>query len=140
LSKEPVIRELEHTGDLAIEVIAASREELFAHALIAMARLMVEPEAIEPCARREIRLAGDSNGETLRDLLAAALNVFLIESFIWREVEVTTRNANIVATLVGEKFDPMRHCLLEEIKAVTYHRLLVEQTDAGRRAIVVFDA
>jgi SHS2 domain-containing protein len=137
---EPIIRELEHTGDLAIEVIAASREELFAHALIAMAGLMVAHEAIEPCDRREIRIAGDSDSETLRDLLAAALNIFLIESFIWRKAEVTTHNANTLATLIGEKFDSKRHCLLEEIKAVTYHRLLVEHTTVGWRAVVVFDA
>ena len=133
--------ELEHTGDLAIEVIADTREELFAEALIAMSRLMVDPDLICMTDDRLIMVSAGNDDEALRDLLAAALNIFVIDGFIWYDAELRKDEAgSLIARLEGEKFDPARHQLLEEIKAVTYHRLSVEHTGDGWRAIVVFDA
>lgn len=132
-------RELEHTGDLAIEVIADTREELFAEALIALIRLMVDPDSIRAAEERRIPVSG-GDGEALRDLLAAALNVFMVEGFVWRDAELRDDSRAPFARLEGEKFDPARHQLLEEIKAVTYHRLKVERVGAEWRAMVVFDA
>jgi SHS2 domain-containing protein len=133
--------ELEHTGDLAIKVIAGTREELFAEALIAMSRLMVDPDLICMTDDRLITVSAGNADEALRDLLAAALNVFVIDGFIWYDAELREDEAgSLIARLEGEKFDPARHQLLEEIKAVTYHRLSVEHTGDGWRAIVVFDA
>ena len=140
MGEAPTYRELEHTGDLAIEVTAATREELFAHSLVAMARLMVEEDGIAAAEHREIRCDAGDNADTIRDLLAAALNLFLIDGFIWRAAEVAIRDGEVVAALAGEQYDSRRHQLLEEIKAVTYHRLAVEEIGDAWRATIVFDA
>jgi len=141
VGEQPKYRELEHTGDLAIEVTAATREELFAHSLVAMARLMVEEDGIAVAAeRREIRVDAGDDADTIRDLLAAALNLFLIDEFIWRAAEVKIQDGAVVAALTGEQYDSRRHQLLEEIKAVTYHRLAAEKSGDTWRAMIVFDA
>ena len=140
MGEAPTYRELEHTGDLAIEVTSATREELFAHSLVAMARLMVEDDGIAAAERREIRCDAGDDADTIRDLLATALNLFLIDGFIWRDAKVNIQNGAVIATLVGEPYDSRRHQLLEEIKAVTYHRLAVEKIGDTWRATIVFDA
>lgn len=140
MGEQPKYRELEHTGDLAIEVTAPTREELFAHSLVAMARLMVEEDGIAAAERREIRCDAGDDADTIRDLLAAALNLFLIDGFIWREAEVKIQDGAVIASLAGEQYDSRRHQLLEEIKAVTYHRLAVEKIGDTWRATIVFDA
>ena len=140
MGEQPKYRELEHTGDLAIEVTAATREELFAHSLVAMARLMVEEDGIAAAERREIRGDAGDDADMIRDLLAAALNLFLIDGFIWRAAEVKIQDGAVVAALTGEQYDSQRHQLLEEIKAVTYHRLAVEKFGDTWRATIVFDA
>jgi len=140
VGEAPTYRELEHTGDLAIEVTSATREELFAHSLVAMARLMVEDDGIAAAERREIRCDAGDDADTIRDLLATALNLFLIDGFIWRDAKVNIQNGAVIATLVGEPYDSRRHQLLEEIKAVTYHRLAVEKIGDTWRATIVFDA
>lgn len=137
---KPSYRELEHTGDIAIEVIAPSREELMAEALIAMARLMVEEEGIEAREQRKLEITAESDADAMREMLADALNLFLIDGFIWRTASLALDDHAVSALLEGESFDPKRHHLLGEIKAVTYHRLAVEQTASGWRAVVVFDA
>jgi len=133
-------RELEHTGDIAIEVTAPSREALVAQALIALAQLMVEEEGIEARERRTIAVTEESDADAIREMLATALNLFLIDGFIWRTAQVTLSDRTFTASLGGETFDRSRHHLLGEIKAVTYHRLAVDETASGWRAVVVFDA
>jgi protein archease len=132
-------REFEHTGDLGIEVTGSSRAELFAHAILALARLMVEREGIQPLERREMRARADNDVDLMHDLLAEALSLFLADGFIWCEAAVEERDGAIVARLTGEPFDSRRHRLLTELKAVTYHRLAVEHEDATWRATIVFD-
>ncbi|MGH7814145.1 MAG: archease [Candidatus Binataceae bacterium] len=132
-------REFEHTGDAGIEVDAVTRAELFAKAILSVARLMVDEEGIEPRERRTIEAGADSDADLMHDILAAALNLFLADGFIWREASVEERGRSIVATLVGEPFGPKRHHLLTEIKAVTYHQLFVGRADGGWRARIIFD-
>ena len=132
-------REFEHTGDAGIEVEGTSRTELFAHAIVAMARIMVDREGITALERREIETRADNDADRMHDLLAAALNAFLIDAFIWRDASVAERDGTLVATLTGERFDSKRHQLLTELKAVTYHRLAVEQLPGRWRATIVFD-
>lgn len=142
MKREPrrPFREFEHTGDAGVEVDAPSRMELFARAALAMARLMVEEGGIRPAERREVEARGGDDAEKLHDLLGAALNLFLVDGFIWRDASARECDERVVLTLEGEPFDPKRHVLLGEIKAVTYHQLSVKQTPAGGwRARIIFD-
>jgi protein archease len=133
-------REFDHTGDLGIEVRASTRAQLFGRAVTALARLMVERGGVAPVERREIEVRGGGDADLMHDLLAAALNLFLADEFIWCDTMVGERDGGLVATLAGEPFDPQRHRLITEIKAVTYHQLTVEHAPGGDwRAIVIFD-
>lgn len=135
------LREIEHTGDTGVEIEAPTRTELFARAALAMARLMVEEEGIEPVERREVAARGVDDAELMHDLLAEALNLFLSDGFIWRDAAAATEDGErVVLTLTGERFDRRRHTLLGEIKAVTYHQLGVARSETGGwRARIIFD-
>ncbi len=132
-------RELDHVGDLAIEVNARSRAELFAHALVALARLMVAQRGIRTVGRRELECAADDDFTLMHDALSRALNLFLIDGFIWRRVTVEEKGRGLAIILFGEQYDRTRHELLGEIKGVTFHRLFVGQEHGGWRAEIVFD-
>lgn len=134
------MREIEHTGDAGIVVDAPSRARLFARAALGMARLMVEEDGIAAIERREIEAQGRDDAERLHDLLSAALNLFLADGFIWCDAEADEDDERVTLALSGERFDPGRHTLLGEIKAVTYHQLSVVQTGAGGwQARIIFD-
>ena len=138
--RPPFFREIEHTGDAAIEVEAPSRAQLFARAALAMARLMVEEAGIEEHERREIESRGTDDVEILHDLLASALNLFLIDGFIWCGASAAEQGESVTLTLQGEILDRTRHVLLGEIKAVTYHQLSVMRTaDTVWHARIIFD-
>jgi protein archease len=139
MTTEEFIREFEHTGDAGIEVEAPSRADLFACAAIGVARIMVAPDRIEPRETHTITVFGDSDEDLMHDALSDALNLFLCDEFIWRDATVEERPGMIILNLIGERFDPHRHLMLTELKAVTYHQLSVEHTDSGWKARIVFD-
>jgi SHS2 domain-containing protein len=140
MDKPEFFREIEHTGDAGVEIEAASRAELFARAALAMARLMVDEEGIEIAEYREVEARGADDADKMHDLLTAALNLFLIDGFIWREASAVDRGDLVVLRLGGERYDRRRHKLLGEIKAVTYHQLSVTRsTDGLWRARIIFD-
>ena len=60
---------------------------------------------------------------------------FLIKRCTIREVAPR----RLTALLLGEPYDPARHRIRMEIKAVTYHQASVSRTEAGWMARVVFD-
>ncbi|HUO04536.1 MAG TPA: archease [Candidatus Binataceae bacterium] len=132
-------REFEHTGDAGIEIDAGSRAELFEKAILAMARIMVEETGIEARENRKIMATADADADLMHDILSAALNLFLADGFIWKNVKVEEDGRTITATLSGEPFDRKRHQLVTEIKAVTYHQLFVGPSDDGWRARIIFD-
>ena len=139
MTTEEFIREFEHTGDAGIEVEAPSRADLFACAAIGVARIMVAPDGIEPREIHVITVFGDTDEDLMHDALSDALNLFVCDGFIWRDATVEERPGTIVLTLTGEQFDPHRHLMLTELKAVTYHQLNVKRTDSGWKARIVFD-
>lgn len=69
----PSFREFEHTGDLGIEVVAASRGELFRCAAIGLASLLVEMNTIEAHEERSFVVAAETDADLMHDLLAELL-------------------------------------------------------------------
>jgi SHS2 domain-containing protein len=131
--------EFEHTGDLGIEVRAPSRIELFRTAAIALSRLMVEERGVVAREDRCLKVAAASDAELMHDLLTGLLNLFTIEGFIWSEVFVEQEKGLLKVKLRGEIFASSSHELIQEIKAVTFHELSVEQASDGWRSRIIFD-
>jgi SHS2 domain-containing protein len=139
VTTEEFIRDFEHTGDAGIEVEAPSRADLFACAAIGLARIMVAPDGIAPRETHTITMFGDGDEDLMHDALSDALGLFLDDGFIWRDAAVEERPGTIVLNLTGEQFDPRRHLMLTELKAITYHQLNVERAVGGWKARIVFD-
>jgi len=138
-SDTPFYREFEHTGDTGIELTAPSRGELFRRAAIAMGAMLVGRETVVANLERNVTVAAETDADLMHDLLAELLNLFVVDSFIWRDAMVEEWEGTLRVTLRGEPFDPTRHDFRGEIKAVTYHQLSVEQGADGWRARVIFD-
>lgn len=131
--------EFEHTGDIGIEVVAASKAELFRRAAIAVGRLMVDTRDVKASAMRQVSVANADDAELLHDALSEVTAVLLSDGFIWSDAAATCVDGELELHLFGEKFDPARHPLRQEIKAVTYHQLSVSRSGGNWRARVIFD-
>ena len=135
----PLFREIEHTGDIGIEVNASTRGELFRRACIALAFILEEANEVQEAERRELAIEADTDADLMHDLLTELLCLFTVDGFIWCNASVTETDRSLRVTLQGERFDPSRHPLRGEVKAVTYHELVVAKSPQGWRARVIFD-
>lgn len=139
LSDEDIFRQIEHTGDIGIEIEADSRAELFRHAAIAIARLMADTAGVRLLESRHLSIPGTGDADLMHDMLSALLQTFLVHSFIWSAAKVDEDAGGLKVHLKGERFDPSRHEFFQEIKAVTYHELSVRNADGRWFARLIFD-
>jgi len=100
----------------------------------------VEPTGIEPRDDHRIDVSGDDEGELLVRWLSEILYLHEAEGFLpcaFRVAYVASGRAEGVVT--GELYDPSRHRILAQIKAVTYHQIEVVREQDGWRARVILD-
>jgi SHS2 domain-containing protein len=130
----------EHTADLGLRVTAADLDTLFAEAAVCLITAMVEdPTTIRPADEVRIELAGTDREFLLFDWLRELLVRFDADHILFGRFEVKVRDDGLTATAWGEPFDPARHVLSHEVKAITYHELKAEQTADGWLAEVIVD-
>jgi SHS2 domain-containing protein len=142
----PPYRYLEEiaTADVAFEAWGATTEETFLAAADATLNTMVEEiGTVAPREHREISIAADALDLLLFDLLQELVYHKDAGRLLLRvrdlRIEESGSGYRLQADAVGETIDPARHTLLADVKAVTLHRLSVEKTPSGWRAVVVLD-
>jgi len=136
---EDIFREIEHTGDVGIEIEADSSAELFRRAAVAIARLMVDTAGVRALERRDLAIPPADDLDLMHDMLSDLLRTFVVDGFIWSAAAVEEAGAGLNVRLFGESFDPVRHEFHQEIKAVTYHELTVRNENGRWFARVIFD-
>ncbi len=133
-------RIIDHTADIGLDAGADSIEELFETLAEGLADIVCERRTVEPRQRRTVRVASEDIEAAAVDFLAAVLNVIQVDRFFVAAVEVTAVADNSVsATLAGEDYDPARHEIATEVKAVTYHRLRIAREGGRWHGRVIFD-
>ncbi len=130
----------DHTADLGLRIRAADLNTLFAEAGSALFSTLVEnPDAILPNQRLDVTIAGSDREYLLFDWLKELLYRFEVEHLLLTRFSVTIGTDGLQGSAWGETFDPQRHELAHEVKAITYHGLRVEETPDGWLAEVIVD-
>jgi len=131
---------IDHTADIGIIAYGNTKEEAFEVAAEAMFDLICPLDKIEEKERFDIEV----DAEDLESLLVTWLNellyVFDVKKLIFKKFNVTLiGNNQLISHCFGEKFDPKKHEIIREIKAVTYNLLKIENKDNQWMIQVVFD-
>jgi SHS2 domain-containing protein len=130
----------DHTADLGLRVRSPSLDLLFAEAAEGLFSLVVDDlSVVKPQERLDVDLENDDRCYLLFDWLNALLFDFDVNRRIYSRFAVNLNQDQLSATAWGEPFDESRHRLSHEVKAITYHGLRVEQTDAGWLAEAIVD-
>jgi len=126
---------IDHTGDVGVVARAPTLEELFAESARAMFSILAESGVPAPAGTDSFAVAGSSPEEELRDFLSELLYRFSADHRMY--VGFAAAPGKLDAA--WETYDPVRHPLRTELKAVTYHQLAVVREDGGWRGRVIFD-
>ena len=130
----------DHTADLGLRIRATSLDELFADAGRALTAAIVEdPTTIQPVIHESIAISGSDRIDLMFDWLRELLIRFETRQMIFADFQVKIDEHGLAATVRGEPADPKQHLLSHEVKAITYHGLIVERDNDGWLAEVIID-
>jgi SHS2 domain-containing protein len=128
-------REIEHTADWELEVWAPDLRGLLeqaARGMYALSGICLERSKVE---QRELVLKAEDDESLLVVFLGELLHFIEQDNLAFDEFQIELDGNALHAQLTGSpvlKID-------KEIKAVTYHNLLVRQTGTGLHVNIVFD-
>jgi SHS2 domain-containing protein len=131
---------MDHTADVGIELEASGQPEIFTLAALAMFDMMYGLETIMAREHRRVEVQAETGEELLVAWLNELLYVHAVEKLLFaRFTEATLCGGKFAAVCHGERFDPERHNGAFEIKAATYHRLVLAKRGERWTARVIFD-
>jgi len=131
---------IDHTADLGIIVKGPDTKGLFINAALAMIDLMVKGKISDIITTRDILIEGEDFPDLMVRWLGEILYLFEGEDLIVHSIEIKSIGPmQLHATLTLSSFEPGRHQVLREIKAVTYHGISVSKVNSGWEARVIFD-
>jgi SHS2 domain-containing protein len=133
-------KQIPHTADWAIRIWGETPQDVFEQGGKALFELMLDMSRAQTEFGTQLRIESSDPANLLRDFMAELLYLFSADNFVFNYFEfgeLTETTCEVLAG--GEKFDPEKHPLETEIKAVTFHQLTFEQTDSGYEARVIFD-
>ncbi len=130
----------EHTADLGLRVKAASLNDLMADAASGLfSMIVVNLDDVERVVTKTYKVLGNQPDYLLFDWLTELLYTFDTERLVLADFKVHLDESGLTATCRGEPIDREKHDLDHEVKAITYHQLRVDETEAGWVAELIVD-
>jgi SHS2 domain-containing protein len=137
---------IEHTADLAVEVRASERADLFVAAARALTGLLLGEESGDgeegagaPKLWRDVDLEAPDEASLLVEWLRELLWVHASEGLLFVGAELAKLSETRLAGRVGLAEPSDDSSVQRELKGVTYHDLEVRRVDDGWYARIVFD-
>lgn len=131
---------LDHTADLRIRVWGKDLTELFEEAAFALFSVITDIETVEPKIEEKVEVEAEDQDELLVGWLSELLYLHEVKGLLFSKFKVLWfQKKHMSAKVWGEPFSPERHSILLPVKAVTYHRLKIEQQGGFWVTEIIFD-
>jgi len=127
-------------SELAVKVTGGSQADLFANSAFALFDVISDVEKIEIKERLPLEVEGADRDDLLVNWMRELLYLYqgsgyLLKEFVIREVKDTS----VKAEVCGEKVDPDRHEIKQEIAAVAYNQSRMTKTGNQWTAQLIFE-
>jgi SHS2 domain-containing protein len=141
MDKPKKYRLTKRQSELAVRVTGDSQADLFAHSALALFDVMVaDVDKIESKERLPLEVEGSDRDDLMVNWVRELLYLYqgsgyLLKEFVIHEVKDTVVKADVA----GEKIDPDRHEIQQEIAAVAFHKSRMEKTGDQWTAHLIFE-
>jgi len=131
---------IDHTGDMGIIIYGGDLRELFLNAGRAFFSLITHLNRIRSTFEHTIVLKSENLDELMVTWLGELLYLFDAKGMLLKKFDLDEINKHgLKAVVRGESFQPERHVIKREIKAVTYHQVKVEKKGGTWEGRIIFD-
>jgi SHS2 domain-containing protein len=133
-------RLIDHTADFGIQVFGSDPQELFTNAALALFDVITEMDVLKGRDSCIVKASGDDWSDLMINWLREILYLWNGREMLVKSVQILSLSENkISAKIYFDAYMPDRHTINTEIKAVTYHQILVKSSPSGWEARVIFD-
>jgi SHS2 domain-containing protein len=131
---------LEHPADMGIEAYGKNLKEAFEQSGIALMSIILDTSNIETAEIRLVEIYASDYEQLLVKWLAEILYLYDGEDFVAGKFEINTLTREYLnATVGGEKFNNAKHPTKMDVKAITYHQIIVQENEYGGLIRVYLD-
>lgn len=131
---------VEHTADLGIQASGPTLEAAFVETARGLFTVLAgDLDQIRAADEESFHVSGVDPAWLLFDWCRELLAGFDLRRMIFRDFTVSIDASGLRATARGERYDPARHRLAHEIKAVTQHLLAVRRVPDGWETSLIVD-
>lgn len=127
---------IEHTADIGIKAYGESVAESFANAALGMFNVMTDVSKVEPVGEFDVRVESDNLENLLVDWLGELLFLHETQDVLLSEFDVKIDGLSLDAKVRGETIDREKHELKDDVKAITYHMLEVNQEEGYLKVLL----
>jgi SHS2 domain-containing protein len=136
----------DHTADIQVHCVGDTLERAIEQAVLGMMELMTDAKQIGAEVSRTIEISALDLDMLVVNYLTEYLYYLDAERLLFSSVEISpitfnkdTKEYTIRSVSKGEEFDPKRHEMKTEIKAVTYSFLEIIEKKGKCEIWIVFD-
>lgn len=125
---------MDHMTDAVIEAHGSTLEESFEYAAMGLTNTMVDLDSVEQRMELNISAKGHDKYSLLFDWLDKVMLLLVADGIVLSKfkVKISSNGDHLLeAVASGEKLDLDRHKYKVEIKAVTYHEMLIREDGSG---------
>ena len=133
-------KNFEHTADIGIEIESPTLSDAFQEVSLSFSEIITGGSLPEVLTSKEVFLESDNLDSLLVDFLSYLIILFDTDDFIAgsAKLEISKKNSfQLVGKLVGETYNQDKHGYGVEIKAISYHQLLVQEGPPARLRVIL---
>jgi SHS2 domain-containing protein len=127
-------------SEIAVRVVGNSQADLFANSAFALFDVMVEMESVESKERLPLEVEGTDRDDLMVNWVRELLYLYQSGGYLLKEFHIREVKGTVVrAEVAGEKIDPDRHEIKQEIASVAFHKSRMEKTGSQWTAHLIFE-
>ncbi len=131
---------LEHPADIGIEAYGKNLKEAFEQSAVALISFILDASKIDSTELKSIEIFASDHEQLLVKWLSEILFLYDGENFVTNSFEIEKLTSKYLkAKVKGEKFNNCKHPTKLDVKAITYHQIIVEENEHGGLIRVYLD-
>jgi SHS2 domain-containing protein len=130
-----------HQSELAVKVVGDSQADLFANSAYTLFDVMVADLDKVDCKEHiPLEVEGTDRDDLMVNWMRELLYLYQGSGYLLREFQIReVKDAIVKAEVSGEKIDPDRHEIKQEIAAIAFHKSRMDKTGNQWTAQVIFE-
>ena len=126
-------------ADIAFEAYGKTLNEVFENSAYAFFDMTCNPKTIKQKIKKVVNIKAENEQDLLYNFLSELIFLKDSKQLIFSKVKVNIKNNELEATLFGDKINPEKQELRNDIKAVTMHMFNLEKVKDYYKVTVVVD-